>query len=116
MINHKRPLPPRRRQMQQQRAQQQKAQPQNNSTTATSKNTVPLPNAAADNASTFAPAPPQNVGDLKNILNQYGNILSEENRGFISELISELEKGGDHKSLLDLAQRMQNAAQRQQKD
>lgn len=55
-----------------------------------------------------------NLGDLKNLLQQYGGMLSPENRLLIQSLIGELEKGGDPQALLRLAGQMQQSASRQQ--
>lgn len=61
------------------------------------------------------PAVPRDLGELKQLLRQYGPLLSAENRAFISELITRLEEGGDAGSLMELAGRMRQAAERQQK-
>ena len=60
------------------------------------------------------PAKPTNVADLQNLLTQYGALLNPENKQFIQELIENLQQGGDQKSLVDLAARMQQAAAKQQ--
>lgn len=54
------------------------------------------------------------VGELQQLLNTYGSALSPQNRAFINELISSVEQGGNQDSLLDLANRMQAAAKKQQ--
>lgn len=100
--------PPRRmqqRQYQQQHRQQyqqqyQQQQPQSQ------------PPAAAAPAS--LPGVPRDLGELKQLLQQYGPLLSAENRSFIQELIAKLEGGGDVSGLMELAGRMQQAAGRQQ--
>ena len=61
------------------------------------------------------PAVPRDLGELKQLRRQYGPLLSAENRAFISELITRLDEGGDAGSLMELAERMRQAALRQQK-
>lgn len=55
------------------------------------------------------PQQPQNAADLRNLLQQFGDVLSPQNRQFIQELIVNLEQGGDQQKLMDLAARMQQA-------
>ena len=61
------------------------------------------------------PQKPQNAADLKKLLNQYNNILTPQNKQFITELIQRLENGSDKAGLQDLAQRMQRAAKQAKK-
>ena len=58
---------------------------------------------------------PQNAADLKKLLKQYNNILTPQNKQFITELIQRLENGSDKAGLQDLAQRMQRAAKQAKK-
>lgn len=58
---------------------------------------------------------PQSVEDLKRLLELYGGALSNENKAFINELVCGLEGGADRSQLLELAARMQAAANRQSK-
>lgn len=51
------------------------------------------------------PQKPQNAADLKKLLKQYNNILTPQNKQFITELIQRLENGSDKAGLQDLAQR-----------
>ena len=91
-MSDRRPFFPRR--MQQQQEQQQQQGPQV---------PVSLPG---------LPAVPQNLADLKQLLQVYGPLLSPENRGLIAELVASLEAGGDLSSLQELAARMRQAAER----
>ncbi len=61
------------------------------------------------------PQKPQNAADLKKLLKQYNNILTPQNKQFITELIQRLENGSDKAGLQDLAQRMQRAAKQAKK-
>ncbi len=61
------------------------------------------------------PPKPQNAADLKKLLRQYQNILTPQNKQFITELIQRLEGGGDRAGLQDLARRMQRAAKQAKK-
>ena len=61
------------------------------------------------------PQKPQNAADLKKLLKQYNNILTPQNKHFITELIQRLENGSDKAGLQDLAQRMQRAAKQAKK-
>ena len=61
------------------------------------------------------PQKPQNAADLKKLLKQYNNILTPQNKQFITELIQRLENGSDKAWLQDLAQRMQRAAKQAKK-
>ena len=58
------------------------------------------------------PAVPRSLPELKQLLQLYGPFLSAENRALIGELVARLEEGGDTNSLLELAGRLQQAAQR----
>ena len=61
------------------------------------------------------PQKPQNAADLKKLLKQYNNILTPQNKQFITELIQRLENGSDKAGLQDLAQRRQRAAKQAKK-
>ena len=61
------------------------------------------------------PQKPQNAADLKKLLKQYNNILTPQNKQFITELIQRLENGSDKAGVQDLAQRMQRAAKQAKK-
>ena len=54
---------------------------------------------------------PQSAEDLKKLLSVYGDKLTPQNQALITELIGNLEHGAGRAELLDLAMRMQNAAQ-----
>lgn len=57
-----------------------------------------------------------NVQELKILLNQYGALLTPENRQMVSNLLNELENGANPASLSKMAGQMQqSAAQQQQK-
>ena len=58
----------------------------------------------------------RNVGELKMLLNQYGGLLTPENRQMIGNLLGELEKGADPASLSKLAGQMQQSAAKQQQN
>lgn len=58
---------------------------------------------------------PQNVHDLRRLLDQYGGMLSPQNRSLIMEVIQNLEHGADTNSLQTLASRVQRQAQTQQR-
>ena len=90
-------------QMQQQQMQQQQMQQQSASPA------INISELAALSKLPGMPSVPSNVDELKLLLQQFGPMLSEQNRGFITELITQLEQGGDKSSLLQLAQRMQGA-------
>lgn len=60
------------------------------------------------------PAKPTSIADLQKLLSQYGGVLSAENTQFITELIEKLQSGGDRSALVDLAARMQKAADQKQ--
>ena len=93
-------------QAQQQRMQQQMQQMQQQQSASPAINISEL---AALSKLPGMPSVPSNVDELKLLLQQFGPMLSEQNRGFITELITQLEQGGDKSSLLQLAQRMQGA-------
>ena len=61
------------------------------------------------------PQKPQNAADLKKLLKQYNNILTPQNKQFITELIQRLENGSDKAGLQDLAQRLERAAKQAKK-
>lgn len=63
-------------------------------------------------SSTPLPMGVSSVGDLRQLLTVYGGVLSPENRDFISELIDQLQNGGDQQQLMALAARMRQAASR----
>lgn len=110
MSDHK-PLPRRMQQIEQQRRAEQ-----------SQRSTGPAPSMqqqleqlqqlgqTSPSAAGAMPSAPQNVGDLKNLLQQYGGLLSQDNKGFITELIGQLEGGADQQSLQQLAAKMQHAA------
>lgn len=102
------PATPSRRpaQSQQQRPQQSQHPQQSQRPQQTQQRRSPMPG---------TPSPPRNAADLKKMLQQYGQMLTPENRSFITELISQLEQGGDQRALQDLAQRMNAAAAKQTK-
>lgn len=100
------PHPPRRMQQRQQR-QQQQAQQQMQQT----QQTQPVRGSAALPP---LPATPRSLPELKQLLQLYGPFLSAENRALTEELVNRLEGGGDAGSLLELAERMQQAVKRQQ--
>jgi len=52
------------------------------------------------------------VDDLRQLMKQYGPLLSDDNQRFILELISRLDSGGDPEGLMNLASRMNLAARR----
>ena len=58
------------------------------------------------------PAVPRSAAELRQLLEVYGPWLTAENRAFINELLARLESGGDAAGLLELAQSMQQAANR----
>lgn len=99
------PIPPRRLQQRQQRQQQQNPQQMQQQKMQPSRGSAPLPP---------LPSPPRSLPELKQLLQLYGPFLSAENRALIGELVTRLEEGGDTNSLLELAGRLQQAAQRQQ--
>ena len=45
------------------------------------------------------PQKPQNAADLKKLLKQYNNILTPQNKQFITELIQRLENGSDNATI-----------------
>ena len=52
------------------------------------------------------PTPPQNVGDLRGLLRQYGNVLTPQNRQLLQDVITQLEKG-DKAALQSITARLQ---------
>lgn len=56
---------------------------------------------------------PKNTEELKGLLAKFGPMLDEKNRSLITELISELEQGGDRDALTRLAEKMKLAAEKQ---
>lgn len=61
------------------------------------------------------PKKPHNVTDLKKLLQQYGNVLTPQNKKFINELITKLENGANRGELQELADRMKKAADQNKK-
>lgn len=47
----------------------------------------------AKQAARQLPAQPHNVGDLRGLLRQYGNVLTPQNRQLLQDVIVRLEKG-----------------------
>ena len=64
---------------------------------------------------TSTPKKPHNVTDLKKLLQQYGNVLTPQNKKFINELITKLENGANRGELQELADRMKKAADKNKK-
>jgi len=56
---------------------------------------------------------PQNNNDLKNLFNQFGSLLTPQNRQLLGALISELDKGqgGNRQQLQNIANQLQRNAQ-----
>jgi len=92
-MTQQKPLPRRMQQMQQQAQQPTPQQPG-----------MPLPQLPN------MPQVPQNTADLKQLLQQYGSMLTPETGNLIKEVISHVEQGADNASLQELAERVRSAA------